>query len=52
MENNIINSNNNFHTIAADSVDELVREGIYHILSVGELISPRAGNAPQAYGVN
>lgn len=52
MGNNIINSNNNFHTIAADSVDELVREGIYHILSVGELISSRAGNAQQAYGVN
>lgn len=43
---------NNFHTIAADSVDELVKNGIYHILSEGERISSRAGEALQAYGVN
>ncbi|EAQ9807893.1 thymidylate synthase [Salmonella enterica subsp. diarizonae serovar 60:r:e,n,x,z15] len=52
MKSNTLTSNNNFHTIAADSVDELVRSGIYYILSEGELISSRAGDAQQAYGVN
>lgn len=33
MKSNNIIPSNNFHTIAADSVDELVRSGIYHILS-------------------
>jgi len=52
MKSNNIIPSNNFHTIAADSVDELVRSGIYHILSEGDLISSRAGEAKQAYGVN
>lgn len=46
------NFNHHFHTIAGNSVDDLVRNGIYHILSEGELISSRAGEAQQAYGVN
>ncbi len=41
-----------FTTISGDSVDELVKNGIYHILTTGERISSRAGNALQAYGVN
>lgn len=41
-----------FHTIVGNSVDELVRNGIYHILSEGEFISSRAGVAQQAYNVN
>ncbi|EOY8363484.1 hypothetical protein AIT68_005097 [Salmonella enterica subsp. salamae] len=52
MKSNDISSNHNFYTIAANSVDELVRSGIYHLLSEGELISSRAGDAQQAYGVN
>ncbi|EGV7467158.1 thymidylate synthase [Salmonella enterica] len=52
MKSSFISSNNNFHTIAADSVDELVKSGVYHILSEGEKISSRAGDAQQAYGVN
>ncbi|WP_421532447.1 thymidylate synthase [Lelliottia amnigena] len=52
MKNNSITSSNHFHTIAADSVDELVKSGIYHILAKGESISSRAGDAQQAYGVN
>lgn len=51
MKKNAVTSNNHFHTIVADSVDELVKNGIYHILSVGESISSRAGDAQQAYGV-
>lgn len=41
-----------FSTIIGDSVDELVKNGVYHILTSGEKISSRAGNALQAYGVN
>lgn len=52
MDNGIITSCNNYKTIAADSVDELVRNGVYHILAEGESISSRAGDAQQAYGVN
>lgn len=52
MKSNSITSSNHFHTIAADSVDELVKSGIYHILAKGESISSRAGDAQQAYGVN
>jgi len=52
MEANETNANHKFYTITANSVDELVRSGIYYILSEGELISSRAGDAQQAYGVN
>ncbi|KNC87946.1 thymidylate synthase [Trabulsiella odontotermitis] len=52
MTNDILASGNKFLTIAADSVDELVRKGIHYILSEGESISSRAGDAQQAYGVN
>ena len=41
-----------FTTISGDSVDELVKNGIYQIMTSGERISSRAGNALQAYGVN
>ncbi|WP_162286898.1 thymidylate synthase [Pantoea stewartii] len=43
---------NYFTTISGESVDELVRNGIYQIISSGQKISSRAGNALQAYGVN
>lgn len=52
MENNIITSINGFHTLEADSVDELVIRGVHHILAQGESITSRAGPAQQAYGVN
>lgn len=52
MTNDNLTSGSNFLTIAANSVDELVKNGIYHILSEGEIISSRAGDARQAYGVN
>lgn len=41
----------NVVTINGDSVDDLVKSGIYNILTSGERISSRAGNALQAYGV-
>ncbi|AXU94711.1 thymidylate synthase [Erwinia persicina] len=41
-----------FSTIIGNSVDELVKNGVYHILTTGEKISSRAGSALQAYGVN
>jgi len=41
-----------FSTIIGSSVDELVKNGVYHILTSGEKISSRAGSALQAYGVN
>ncbi|RJL51521.1 thymidylate synthase [Pectobacterium carotovorum] len=41
-----------FVTISGYSVDELVKNGICHILESGEKISSRAGDALQSYGVN
>lgn len=52
MKSTTVTAGNDFYTIAADSIDELVRSGVYHILSEGELITSRAGDALQAYGVN
>ncbi|EAQ6130166.1 thymidylate synthase [Salmonella enterica] len=51
-EENKVKCVDEFSTIIGNSVDELVKNGVYHILTSGKKISSRAGDALQAYGVN